>query len=351
MTQSILPRFPIGWFAAAFSSELLPGRVLSRKLFGRDLVLFRGAGGVACATDAHCPHLGAHLGAGVVEGDCLRCPLHGFRFATNGDCVATGYGTKPPRAPLGTWPLDEQGGVIFLHHDPLRRAPTFHLPDVDYEGWSRPRFHYLETIGHPQEMAENTVDVGHLTWLHGYRGVRAIEPQRFDQHTSRVHYGIRRFVGIAGRFGRELPVEYTVDLCGLGFSRIESWMPTLGLRSRQVAMATPIEGDRVSIRFAISVAKTLDPRAQRPILERLWGPALASIAARVLLPMVLRDVGQDMQVWRDKRYLERPLLARGDGPFLAYRRWARQFYLPEANRSAAEDDTPLPRLMLPRACA
>jgi len=31
--------------------------------------------------DAYCPHLGAHLGAGGrVEGECIRCPFHGWTF-------------------------------------------------------------------------------------------------------------------------------------------------------------------------------------------------------------------------------------------------------------------------------
>ena len=32
-------------------------------------------------TDAYCPHLGAHLGfGGKVEGDCIKCPFHEWKF-------------------------------------------------------------------------------------------------------------------------------------------------------------------------------------------------------------------------------------------------------------------------------
>jgi hypothetical protein len=38
------------------------------------------------------------------------------------------------------------------------------------------------------------------------------------------------------------------------------------------------------------------------------------------------DVGQDIPIWADKRFLARPALGDGDGPIGAYRRWAQQFY-------------------------
>jgi phenylpropionate dioxygenase-like ring-hydroxylating dioxygenase large terminal subunit len=60
---------PEGWFRVAWSRALSPGKVLPLRWFGLDLVLFRGTSGRAYLLDAHCPHLGAHLGRGgsVVE--------------------------------------------------------------------------------------------------------------------------------------------------------------------------------------------------------------------------------------------------------------------------------------------
>ena len=59
---------PIGWFAVAYSHDLPAGGVLPLAYFGTDLVAFRAEDGTAHVLDAHCPHLGAHLGhGGVVE--------------------------------------------------------------------------------------------------------------------------------------------------------------------------------------------------------------------------------------------------------------------------------------------
>lgn len=66
---------PNSWYAVAFSDELRPGGVLARTVAEQELVVFRTRAGEACAMDAYCPHLGAHLGIGeTVEGETIRCP-------------------------------------------------------------------------------------------------------------------------------------------------------------------------------------------------------------------------------------------------------------------------------------
>ena len=59
------PPIPNGWFAVAFSKELVDGEVKRVRYFGEELVLFRTRSGRAAVLDAYCPHLGAHLGVGA----------------------------------------------------------------------------------------------------------------------------------------------------------------------------------------------------------------------------------------------------------------------------------------------
>ncbi|MFF3915823.1 Rieske 2Fe-2S domain-containing protein [Streptomyces sp. NPDC001852] len=70
--------YPSGWFCLARSRELAPGKALTRRLMGEDIVLYRTCDAWPRAVDPYCPHLGAHLGAGrEVEGQNLVCPwLH-----------------------------------------------------------------------------------------------------------------------------------------------------------------------------------------------------------------------------------------------------------------------------------
>jgi hypothetical protein len=50
------------------------------------------------------------------------------------------------------------------------------------------------------------------------------------------------------------------------------------------------------------------------------------MVARISHRTYVSDVMQDRHVWENKRYVERPALADGDGPIGRYRAWCRQFY-------------------------
>ncbi len=56
------PPVPNGWYAALALTELSPGAVSSFIAVERELVAFRTDDGDAHVIDAHCPHMGAHLG-------------------------------------------------------------------------------------------------------------------------------------------------------------------------------------------------------------------------------------------------------------------------------------------------
>ena len=77
--------------------------------------LYRGEDGDAHVLDAHCPHLGAHLAVGgKVEGECLRCPFHGWLFeGDDGRCVEIPYGEGeriPAKARARAYPIVERNG-------------------------------------------------------------------------------------------------------------------------------------------------------------------------------------------------------------------------------------------------
>ncbi|MDP2017102.1 Rieske 2Fe-2S domain-containing protein, partial [Hydrogenophaga sp.] len=59
------------------------------RVLGQDFVLFRDAQGAYGLLDRDCPHRGADLAFGRNEGDGLRCPFHGWKFDTTGQCIET----------------------------------------------------------------------------------------------------------------------------------------------------------------------------------------------------------------------------------------------------------------------
>ena len=90
--------YPKSWFVAAYSDDLGHKQVQPLKFFGQNLVMYRTEKGEAVLLDAYCAHMGTHLGmGGVVAGDAIRCPLHGWQFNESGDCMQVPYAEGVPR--------------------------------------------------------------------------------------------------------------------------------------------------------------------------------------------------------------------------------------------------------------
>ncbi len=299
----------------------------SRSLGGRELVLFRAEDGRVAALDAFCTHLGAHLGEGgtVVDG-AIRCPFHGFRFDPAGTCVSTAYGGKiPPTARLATWPIAEVNGLVFVWFGARGEAPWFAIPAVDREGWTAWRHHRFELRGHPQEVAENSVDTGHLEVVHGYRAVRSLAPLTTEGPYLHARYAFDRPRAWVGR--ASVTAEIAIHQWGLGYALVEVDLPALGLRTRQLVLSHPLGPDRLHLRIGMAVKTVDDPGRLHWALTAF--PARRWLAERIAdgaIGQYVADVSQDLVFWNTKRHVARPALAEGDGPIGRYRSWVRQFY-------------------------
>lgn len=342
MITSVALPVPNSWYAVAFSDELAPGAVLTRRLAGGDLVVFRTASGVACATDAHCPHLGAHLGrGGEVVGEELRCPFHHFRFDTRGVCTATGYGTKPPpKARLRAWPLREQDGVIYVYYDSLDLPPEWAPHTLDTAGWTPLIHETIELRDHPQETVENGVDIGHFAIIHGYEAVRVRRELVTDGPTFTVGYAARRPMPLLGRLGMKVDFEFDLRISGLGCSLVETYVPRYDIRSRLFILATPTDPGRIWLHLALSLRRVGRPERLHLLALLAPRPLLDRIVARGIFGGLVNDVRQDLVIWEHKRYVQLPALAEGDGPIGCYRQWCRQFYHVDAATPVGATITP-----------
>ena len=72
------------WYWAMKSKDLKKGQVKPLNFLGRELAVYRGEDGVARAVDAYCPHMGAHLAEGTVDGRGLRCFFHHWKYDEQG---------------------------------------------------------------------------------------------------------------------------------------------------------------------------------------------------------------------------------------------------------------------------
>jgi len=309
------PSNPIGWFAVGFSSDFAPEAVVTKQVFGQDLVLYRTSDGKLHASDPHCPHLGAHLGhGGRVEGDTLRCPFHGWCFDGVGQCVSIPGAQKlPPKPVLRMWPLLERNGVVLVHHHPDGAAPAWEPPPLVEEGWTKNRTVTWKVKTHPQEVMENTVDCAHLIPIHHVDKADIIKGPVEDGPMMNVVINLIADGAIVGMPGMPNDVILDVTLHGLGHTVVQSEVRNVGIRARQRIYCTPINEDHIEIRGVINLAALGDEHTTEQVAELFY-------QAFVI------DFAMDFPVWENKVYRDKPLLSSADGPFVQYRKWAKQFY-------------------------
>src|SRR5438067_2676970 len=76
------------WWPVGFTEEVKTGGVpVPARLLGEDLVLFRDGQGNPGVLGRHCSHRGTSLEYGRVEERGIRCPYHGWLYATYGRCL------------------------------------------------------------------------------------------------------------------------------------------------------------------------------------------------------------------------------------------------------------------------
>jgi phenylpropionate dioxygenase-like ring-hydroxylating dioxygenase large terminal subunit len=310
MSRFPFPRYPNGWFQVAYSEELGERAVMPLKYFGRDLVLFRDGDGKAHVLDAHCPHLGAHLGyGGRVEGNCIRCPFHAWEFEGNGQCARVPYSDKapPPRAKIRAWNVREVNGLILVWHHLNGDAPAWEIePITEYanDAWTPYEKRRWKIKTHNQEMAENAVDSAHFHYVHGTLE-KPTSVATVEGHILRVVSDTLMKTPMGKVKGQ---VESISHGFGYALTRFTGLVETL-----LVAGITPIDDDYVDVRFSFTVKKQVNGD-------------VTSTVGQAFIREIERQLGQDIPIWENKVYVTPPLVVDGDGPIGIFRRWVKQFY-------------------------
>jgi phenylpropionate dioxygenase-like ring-hydroxylating dioxygenase large terminal subunit len=157
------------WYVGAWSDEVRGEALLSRKLLGEQVVLYRGENGRIAALRDRCAHRFAPLSLGRREGDCLRCMYHGLLFAADGKCVEEA-GRKHPAhgTDVRSYPVIERWKLVWIWMgDPSRADPDLipPCPFQDSPQWaSIPAYmHYKADY---RLILDNLLDFSHLTFVH-----------------------------------------------------------------------------------------------------------------------------------------------------------------------------------------
>lgn len=309
---------PDGWFVVATSGEVRPGKVVTRQLKGQDLVIYRTTSGELQVVRPFCPHLGAHLGhGGTVRGDRLVCPFHHFQFGPDGTCVQTGYGTPPPKARLTGVDFRELDDLVFVWHHAQGKPPPWEVEPLFGPDYPKPHCTPRTLTAHPQDVLENFVDVGHFGPLHGL-SLTVLEDAVYDGHRLSLGYGLRPAGAKSGKRYSTLPtVRFTME--GLGVIHVAADDMKFGFDLRARICVTPLDDVHSTLRVSVAMRPTGPGRRRVARVVAGLAPALFARAAAA-------DTQRDAAIWAHSRFVAHPRLAKGDGPIMPFRRWARQFY-------------------------
>ena len=124
------------WHPVCVANEVTAEKLTRRvTLLGEHLVVYRDRRGVYGLVAERCPHRGASLYYGYVEGEGIRCAYHGWLFNEQGRCLEQPFEPKQEttrdvfRHPA--YPVQELGGLLFAYLGP---EPAPLLPRWDVLG-------------------------------------------------------------------------------------------------------------------------------------------------------------------------------------------------------------------------
>ena len=156
------------WLPVAYAHEVGTAPV-GVVLLGQRLVVARFADGAVHAFADLCPHRGTALSLGAMVDGCLRCPYHGWTYASDGACVdipADASQRIPSRARLQPFACVEASGLVWIcpyggapidpPPFPERDDPSLRLLPVPTYDWACGSLRRIE----------NFMDLAHIPWVH-----------------------------------------------------------------------------------------------------------------------------------------------------------------------------------------
>jgi phenylpropionate dioxygenase-like ring-hydroxylating dioxygenase large terminal subunit len=181
-------KFDWFWYVVAESKELKEGVVLSRKVLGEALAVFRDESGKAVALRDRCMHRNAPLSKGTVAKGCVTCPYHGWTYDKQGTVVAVPaegdkFRSTASRATKKYQTTEEDGFVyVRIAADAPEEIRPFKMPHYGERGWETVRLVNVFS-NDVTNCAENFIDIPHTAFVH-FGTFRSSRKQKID---AKIH--------------------------------------------------------------------------------------------------------------------------------------------------------------------
>ena len=162
------------WQPVSRAQDLPAGHAKPLKIMSEDFTLYRGETGAPHLVAFRCAHRGTQLSTGWVEGDCLRCFYHGWKYDGSGQCVEMPAEDPsfPPRVRIKSYPTEEYLGLIFAYLGEGEAPPLPRYPDFEPEGVRDVRRYVFDC--NYFNNCENGPDEVHVCFVHRDSSLAAI---------------------------------------------------------------------------------------------------------------------------------------------------------------------------------
>jgi phenylpropionate dioxygenase-like ring-hydroxylating dioxygenase large terminal subunit len=156
------------WQPVYVGADLKAGRPVRIQILGEYFTLFRGDSGTPYVLEDRCPHRQTSLVFGWVEGDCIRCFYHGWKFdGHDGQCTEqpAEKANFAAKVKARAYPTQEYLGLIFAYLGEGEAPALPRFPELDeVEG-------VLVANRHPVpcnyfQRIENDLDETHVHFVH-----------------------------------------------------------------------------------------------------------------------------------------------------------------------------------------
>jgi phenylpropionate dioxygenase-like ring-hydroxylating dioxygenase large terminal subunit len=156
------------WHPVGYSAGLTDNPAHA-DLLGEPLVLWRGSDGSVRVMSDVCVHRGTALSLGAVHGDEIMCAYHGWRYRSDGRCVAIPQLADPARIPakakVAAFQAQERYGLIWVALDDPR-WPLPEVPELEDSSWAAVSAGPYAWECDAARQVENFTDFGHFPWVH-----------------------------------------------------------------------------------------------------------------------------------------------------------------------------------------
>ena len=260
------------WHPVAGVDDVPAAAPLAAQVLEQPVVLWRDADGAIHAFADRCPHRGARLSLGRVEGGRLECPYHGWQFEGGGHCmhVPALPGFRPPAGHrAGAFEVRQAHGLVWVRlAAPAADAAELPLPAFAAEDDARLRklnCGPYDVAASAPRIIENFLDMSHFGFVHegwlGARSAAAIDAYAVEPTPTGLRATGCKAWQPQSNLHSTAPaqVEYTYEVTGpyaavltklpeAGTTAVEGWRESIAL---YICPLTP-ESSRVWFRLAVA---------------------------------------------------------------------------------------------------